>query len=251
MPLRLPPPAFIRMFMQFSVRAAVAYFPITVNFEDREAFEEGQPYLIGEGRGGGRAGRAGRAGRGGQAGRAGRGGAQGAGRGLAGVFFPAACGRGKRAPELCAALTCSEAGAGAPPRPAGYEPHSVLPLALGVFLHHSRVVPPPLRSFVMGTSAVSWPAGPLPHAAALLAGPVADHSAQRSQHTGLEQSPLTQPQLQPQPACPPGRQLARSSGLYGRFSPRCSLLMHCGRSSGRPSCATCAGGWASAPCPGM
>ncbi len=46
-PLDIKPPAAIRKFLEFSVETTKSYFPITVVFEDRDAFVPGTAYLIG------------------------------------------------------------------------------------------------------------------------------------------------------------------------------------------------------------
>eukprot|EP00887_Chlorella_sp_A99_P000409 scaffold13.g409.t1 len=47
LPLRIEPPGFVRRFMQFSMEAGHDYFPVTILWEDKGAFKEGTPYVIG------------------------------------------------------------------------------------------------------------------------------------------------------------------------------------------------------------
>ena len=47
-PLRVPPPPAVTRFLRFSVRCFRSYFPITIHFEDKDAFKKDRPCIVGE-----------------------------------------------------------------------------------------------------------------------------------------------------------------------------------------------------------
>jgi len=46
-PLDVPPPPFVRRFLEFSISAAYSYFPVKVVYEDKDALHAGRAYIIG------------------------------------------------------------------------------------------------------------------------------------------------------------------------------------------------------------
>jgi hypothetical protein len=47
-PLRVPPPAWARRLLRYLTTATADYFPITVEFEDKDGFKSERPFVVGE-----------------------------------------------------------------------------------------------------------------------------------------------------------------------------------------------------------